>query len=112
MAEMSDDAQVQAWISHCKSLGNRCSQCGLAWHTRACGPTHAAIAAARAAKEGNFCIHHGTHHYPHCALPTLAEAVEVIRGLLNDPEGCACGPVGPCHFHKAARDFLKRVEGR
>lgn len=44
--------------------------------------------------------------------PTLAEACEVIRGLLNYPEGCSCGPVGPCHFHKAVRDFLKRVVGK
>lgn len=37
-----------SWISFCVSLGKTCSQCGLAWRARACGPTHAAIAAARA----------------------------------------------------------------
>lgn len=35
------------WARHARSLGPRCSQCGKTWSARACGPTHAAIAAAR-----------------------------------------------------------------
>jgi len=35
------------WRKFCRSLPNHCSQCGRGWRARACGPTHAAIRAAR-----------------------------------------------------------------
>lgn len=37
----------RAWIVYCRALRGHCSQCGQRWSDRACGPTHAAIAAAR-----------------------------------------------------------------
>lgn len=38
---------MTAWVRFCKALRNFCSQCGQRFDQRACGPTHAAIAAAR-----------------------------------------------------------------
>lgn len=46
---MTDDAAREEWRAYCQALPERCAQCGRAWAEVACGPTHAAIDAARSA---------------------------------------------------------------
>ncbi len=37
----------EEWIKHCHARKATCPQCGHRWAAPACGPTHAAICAAR-----------------------------------------------------------------
>jgi hypothetical protein len=42
------DLERLSWVAYAAGLPAQCSQCGKMWRARACGPTHAAVAAARA----------------------------------------------------------------
>lgn len=44
---LKDGAYSDGWMAIADQLPAYCSQCGKMWHARACGPTHAAVFAAR-----------------------------------------------------------------